>query len=80
MLTDFREELMSLERENSELQSRFDGYSDVKEKSAGLREEEARLLQAKRDLDGAIRQPDLSSAQYTRTKKPRRGTNLPRSP
>jgi predicted nuclease with TOPRIM domain len=58
MLTEFREELVALERENSELQSRFDGYSDLKEKYAALRDEEARLLQLKRDLDAIARQPD----------------------
>jgi predicted RNase H-like nuclease (RuvC/YqgF family) len=55
MLTRFREELVALERENTELQSRFDGYSDLKEQAAALREEEAKLLQLKRDLDAADR-------------------------
>jgi DNA repair exonuclease SbcCD ATPase subunit len=56
MLTDFREELVALERENSELQSRFDGYSDLKDKYTALRNEEAQLLQLKHDLD-AINRP-----------------------
>jgi predicted nuclease with TOPRIM domain len=58
MLASFREELAACERENAELQSRFDGYSDLKEKYTELRDEEARLLQLKRDLDAVSRQPD----------------------
>jgi DNA repair exonuclease SbcCD ATPase subunit len=55
MLADYREELDVLERENQELQSRLENYTDLKERHAALKDEEAKLLALKRDLDSFSR-------------------------
>jgi hypothetical protein len=60
MLIDFRDELVGLQSENSEWQSRFDGYSDLKGKYTSLRNEEAKLLQLKHDID-AINRPSIAT-------------------
>lgn len=55
MLTRFDKDRVALERENTELQSKFDGYSNLREQADALREEEAKLLRLKQDLDAAGR-------------------------
>jgi DNA repair exonuclease SbcCD ATPase subunit len=55
MLVDYREELDALERENQELQSKLENYTDLKARHDALREEEAKLLVLKRDPDSFTR-------------------------